>query len=81
MKLTQLTTYHASDGSKIARVSGCVADHDDPEKQKEWINFQFGIDLPTVRNGVRLRIEVLKKAKHILDQQEKDLQSILDQNG
>ena len=72
MILREFTTITNEDGSQIVHVSGRVADHKDRDAQSEWIEFQFAVDAPTVRNGALLRAEVLAEAQNTLDQLAKD---------
>ena len=67
MQLQELTTYEVKSHLKIARVRFVIADHADPTKRKEWIEGQISTEIPIVRNGLRLRAEVLEQARDILD--------------
>ncbi len=66
MILREFTSETNEEGSKIVRVRGRVSDHEDRDEQSEWIEFQFTVDLPAVRNGARLRQEALEKARDTL---------------
>lgn len=66
MKLLSLTC--TDNGHRnLTSVAFVVADHPDPAMRKEWLNGQFAIDVPTARNGLLLRAEVLRQARDKLD--------------
>lgn len=66
MKLLSLTC--TDNGHRqLTSVAFLVADHPDPAIRKEWLSGQFATDVPTARNGLLLRAEVLRQARDILD--------------
>jgi hypothetical protein len=79
MKLIAFTTFHNSDVSQIVGAHFVIADSDDPNARKEWIEAQVSIVVPTVRNGADLRARVLEKARDALDTLAKDFRR-LDEN-
>jgi hypothetical protein len=79
MQLQELTTYEVKSHLKIARVRFVIADHPDPTKRKEWIEGQISTEIPIVRNGLRLRAEVLEQARDILDGLAADFQRLYEQ--
>ena len=76
MHLYGFTTETDQAGARIVRVSGCVADHPDPEARTVSIAFQVGADVPTVRNGALLRAEVLRTVLDTLRSLERDFQML-----
>jgi len=79
MQLQELTTYEVKSHLKIARVRFVIADHPDPTKRKEWTEGQISTEIPIVRNGLRLRAEVLEQARDILDGLAADFQRLYEQ--
>jgi len=67
MQLQQFTTWDTGTAKRITRVAFQVADHLDPAKRTEWLDVQLVVDVPTARNGLLLRAEVLRRARGILD--------------
>ncbi len=80
MILREFTSETNEDGSKIVRVRGRVSDHADREEQSEWIEFQVAVDLPTTRNGARLREDALEKVRDTLAALAKDFMRLADQS-
>ena len=80
MQLYEFTTVTNEDGSKLVRASGRVANHPERGEQTEWIEFQFSIDVQTVRNGAALRREVLTQAHEKLFELAKNFERIAYQN-
>ena len=78
MQLQELTTYEDKSHLKIVRVHFVIADHADPTKRKEWIEGQISTVLPIVRNGLRLRAEILEQARDTLDGLAADFQRLYD---
>jgi hypothetical protein len=76
MHLYDFTSETDKDGSKILRVHARIANRRSRDEQSEWIDFQFAIDVPTVRNGALLRAEALSKASEILRQLASDFQRL-----
>lgn len=68
MQLFDFTTTVNEDGQTIVCASGRIADHQQSGEQREWISFQFAVDLPTVRNGALQRKAVLEKVRDIAQQ-------------
>ena len=79
MQLQELTTYEDKSHLKIVRVHFVIADHADPTKRKEWIEGQISTVLPIVRNGLRLRAEVLEQARDTLGGMAADFQRLYEQ--
>jgi hypothetical protein len=65
MALRELTTETTEDGKTIRRAAGRIADHSDRTEQSEWIEFQVAVDVPTVRSGALLRMQVLRQVSEI----------------
>jgi len=79
MHLYEFTSVTQQDGDRIVRVAGRIADQPDRAAQSEWIEFQFAIDAPTIRNGAILRREALTKASDLLKQLAAGFQRLADQ--
>ena len=79
MQLQELTTYEDKSHLKIVRVHFVIADHADPTKRKEWIEGQISTEIPIVRNGLRLRAEVLEQVRDTLDGMAADFQRLYEQ--
>lgn len=75
MKLQSFTTTDDG-GRKIMSAAFVVADHPDPTKRSEWISAQLAVDVPTARNGLLLRAEVLRQARDKLDTLAKDYERL-----
>ncbi len=69
MKLIEFTAIEGpADKDKITCVRILLADHDDPDARKEWLEAQFLVDEQTVLNGALLRSKALYQVRDILDQ-------------
>ena len=80
MKLREFTSETNEDGSKIVRIHARVSDDADRDAQSKWIEFQFTVDLPTTRNGARLRQETLEKARDTLTALAKEFGRLADKS-
>ena len=76
MQMFSFATTVNEDGTKIVSVAGRIADHPQSDEQSEWIDFQFAIDMPTVRNGALQRQAALIKARDIIQQLANDYEKI-----
>lgn len=76
MALRELTAETTEDGTTIRRVVARIADHPDRAEQTEWIEFQIAVDVPTVRNGALLRMQVLEQASATLTALAADFQRL-----